>query len=87
MGHRHCFVSAEIIQVEVLRKLIFKRQHFFLCFNDSSRGNTAYLLQTNAGKIPVYCHMTSHGIGGCGGGGWTLVMKIDGYKVRHNNAI
>lgn len=45
-----------------------------------SRGNTAYMLQTNTGKIPVYCHMTSHGIGGCGGGGWTLVMKIDGHK-------
>jgi len=29
----------------------------------------------------VYCHMTSYGIGGCGGGGWTLVMKTDGHKV------
>lgn len=48
--------------------------------NGRSRGNTAYVLQTNTGKIPVYCHMTSHGIGGCGGGGWTLVMKIDGHK-------
>jgi len=25
--------------------------------------------------------MTSHGLGACGGGGWTLVMKIDGSKV------
>jgi len=24
--------------------------------------------------------MTSHGIGACGGGGWTLVMKTDGHK-------
>ncbi|XP_078381305.1 uncharacterized protein LOC144664055 isoform X3 [Oculina patagonica] len=43
-----------------------------------SRGNAAYMLRTDVGKIPVYCHMTS--IGACGGGGWTLVMKIDGHK-------
>ena len=35
----------------------------------------------HSGKVPVYCHMTSHGLGACGGGGWTLVMKIDGSKV------
>ena len=29
----------------------------------------------------MYCHMTSAGLGACGGGGWTLVMKIDGSKV------
>jgi len=44
------------------------------------RVNKAYVLQTDSGKIPVYCHMTSHGIGACGGGGWTLVMKTDGRK-------
>ena len=27
----------------------------------------------------TYCHMEN--IEGCGGGGWTLVMKIDGAKV------
>ncbi|KAL9953886.1 hypothetical protein ACROYT_G041359 [Oculina patagonica] len=48
--------------------------------NHKSRGNKAYLLQTNSGKISVYCHMTSHGIGACGGGGWTLVMKTDGQR-------
>ena len=36
----------------------------------------------DTGKLPVYCHMTAAGIGrACGGGGWTLVMKIDGRKV------
>ena len=25
--------------------------------------------------------MSNHGLGACGGGGWTLVMKIDGHKV------
>ncbi|KAL9980366.1 hypothetical protein ACROYT_G008941 [Oculina patagonica] len=32
----------------------------------------------NGTKIEVYCHMTI--IPGCGEGGWTLVMKIDGTK-------
>lgn len=45
-----------------------------------SAGNKAYSLNTRGGKIPVYCHMTRNGIGKCGGGGWTLVMKIDGHK-------
>ena len=31
--------------------------------------------------VPVYCHMTSSGIGACGGSGWSLAMKIDGEKV------
>jgi len=29
-------------------------------------------------KIPVYCHMGNFG---CGDGGWTPAMKIDGIKV------
>ena len=46
-----------------------------------SKGNTAYLLDVGSTKVPVYCHMTTHGLDACGGGGWTLVMKIDGSKV------
>lgn len=34
-----------------------------------------------SGKVSVYCHMSSQGLGSCSGGGWTLVMKIDGRKV------
>ena len=37
--------------------------------------------------IPVYCHMGNFG---CGGGGWTLAMKINGNKVQistHNNVL
>ena len=41
----------------------------------------------DVGKIPVYCQMTSHGIGARGGGGWTLVMKIDGHKVKCDDDI
>ena len=33
----------------------------------------------DSGKVQVYCHMAE--IPGCDGGGWTLVMKINGSKV------
>ena len=51
--------------------------------HDLIRGkdNKAYILQVGSVKIPVYCHMTGVGLGACGGGGWTLVMKTDGTKV------
>jgi len=45
-----------------------------------SQVNKAYFLQIGSRKIPVYCHMSNYGIGACGGGGWTMVMKIDGQK-------
>ncbi|XP_022805567.1 uncharacterized skeletal organic matrix protein 5-like, partial [Stylophora pistillata] len=45
---------------------------------DSSEGNRAYSLTVGSVSLPVYCHMTS--LGACGGGGWTLVMKINGNK-------
>jgi len=35
-------------------------------------------LKFGSQQIPVYCHM---GDFGCGDGGWTLAMKIDGTKV------
>ena len=40
-----------------------------------------------SGKVPVYCHMSRHGLGACGGGGWTLVMKTDGNKVSRDNQL
>ena len=48
------------------------------------QGNKAYLLQMPSGKVPVYCHMSEHGLGACGGGGWTLVIKTDGSKVSRD---
>ncbi|XP_078351691.1 uncharacterized protein LOC144636371 isoform X1 [Oculina patagonica] len=47
--------------------------------NNMSKGNKAYPLKVGSATIPVYCHMTDD-LGACGGGGWTLVMKIDGSK-------
>ena len=48
----------------------------------SSLSNGAYKLKNNESleEYQVYCHMTE--ITGCGSGGWTLVMKIDGEKVK-----
>ena len=43
-------------------------------------GNKAYPLKLGSLVLPVYCHMTDD-LGACGGGGWTLAMKIDGNKV------
>ena len=43
--------------------------------------NKAYLLNVESKQIPVYCHMEATELGACGGGGWTLVMKIDGKQV------
>ena len=40
-----------------------------------------------SGKVPVYLHMTRHGLGACGGGGWTLIMKTDGNKVSYDNQL
>ena len=38
-----------------------------------------YTLMLGSRNIPVYCFM---GDFGCGSGGWTLVMKTDGTKVK-----
>ena len=37
-----------------------------------------YTLKFDSYKFSVYCHM---GDFGCGDGGWTMAMKIDGTKV------
>lgn len=49
-----------------------------LCFR--AEGNRAYPLKMKNVILPVYCHLTDD-LGACGGGGWTLVMKIDGKEV------
>ncbi|CAB3998900.1 Hypothetical predicted protein, partial [Paramuricea clavata] len=51
---------------------------------NGSLSNGIYKLKYNdsSEEYPVYCHMTA--IPGCGGGGWTLVMKVDGNKNDFN---
>ena len=43
-----------------------------------------YTLILGSRSIPMYCHM---GDFGCGGGGWTLVMKTDGTKVKEGKFV
>ncbi|XP_078351789.1 putative skeletal organic matrix protein 5 [Oculina patagonica] len=47
--------------------------------NNVSEGNKAYPLKVGSATVSVYCHLTAD-LGSCGGGGWTLVMKINGSK-------
>ncbi|XP_028415955.1 uncharacterized skeletal organic matrix protein 5-like [Dendronephthya gigantea] len=51
---------------------------------NSSQTNGVYEIKNNISleEYRVYCHMNP--IPGCGGGGWTLVMKIDGNKNDFN---
>lgn len=51
---------------------------------DSQRSyrDKAYPLHVGGRQISIYCHMTP--LEGCGGGGWTMVMKIDGTKENFN---
>ena len=51
-----------------------------------SEGNRGHMLKLGSSVLPVYCHMTND-LGACGGGGWTLVMKIDGNQVILNVSI
>ena len=48
-------------------------------FSLGSRRSQVYPLMFGSQKIPVLCHMRNFG---CGDGGWTLAMKIDGEKVN-----
>ena len=51
----------------------------FLYIDERWAKSQVYTLMLGSRNIPVYCHM---GDLGCGGGGWTLVMKTDGTKVK-----
>ena len=46
-------------------------------FSIRSRRSEVYPLIFGSQKIPVFCHMENFG---CGGGEWTLAMKINGAK-------
>ena len=59
----------------------------FLClffFPNSSSKSQVYELMFGLQKVSVYCHMENFG---CGDGGWTLAMKVDGTKVTSRLAL
>ena len=57
---------------------------FNIIYLFSSTADGVYYLMSNEDFeiYPVYCHMTNLS-DKCGGGGWTLVMKLDRDKVKH----
>ena len=55
--------------------------HDCLPFLNRSFLSRVYKITFGSQELPVYCHM---GDFGCGDGGWTMVMKIDGSKVSQN---
>ena len=88
-GSWHLYTSLGYMERKELQKWnqnkvrainLLKIDNIFYCFI-SGIENKAYILKVGSVKIPVYCHMTSVGLGACGGGGWTLDMTTDGTKV------
>ena len=61
--------------------ILFQFTSFIVFFR--SLGNGVYQLNyvNSPDKYQVYCHMTE--INGCEGKAWTLVMKMDGAKVKN----
>ena len=53
--------------------------YVFIMIFFRSKVNSAYLLKVGSRKTAVFCHMTS--LGACGGGGWTLTIKMNGTQV------
>ena len=56
----------------------------FLSIGERTAKSQVYTLMLGSRNIPVYCVM---GDFGCGSGGWTLVMKTDGTKVKDGGEI
>ena len=48
-------------------------------YSDAKDGAYQIKTVTTSNNIRVYCQMTS--LAGCAGGGWTMVMKVNGSKV------
>ena len=57
---------------------VIKPDSHYFHFRSSTKSQV-YTLKFGSQKIPVYCHMGNFG---CGDGGWTLAMKINGAKVK-----
>ena len=53
---------------------------FLICLFNRTSVRSVVTLQVDEKPISVLCHM---GDFGCGDGGWTPVMKIDGNKVNN----
>ena len=66
-------------QVQYMFCFTFTLRSIMVSFSLSTDG--AYtIFDGTANEARVFCDMTGS-LTGCGGGGWTLVMRIDGHKV------
>ena len=61
-----------------MKLLLHDRVNGSLIMLNRSNASQLVILDLDAKPTTVLCHM---GDFGCGDGGWTPVMKIDGYKV------
>ena len=77
----NCSVCVNTTRI-IIPKIIFEIP-FLRLFSTFNRLNESQLvmLDIESKLTSVFCHM---GDFGCGDGGWTPVMKIDGNKVRQN---
>ena len=68
----------------VKTKYIVSLSFAYFFFPNSSSKSQVYELMFGSQKVSVYCHIENFG---CGDGGWTLAMKIDGTKVTSRLAL
>ena len=79
-----CFVSPLSIYLSFTRhhlyawNRLYLNKPFRLFSSNRSSKSQVYTLIFGSQKVPLFCHMGNFG---CGDGGWTLAMKIDGTKV------
>ena len=69
------FISSSLISPSLFSLLIV----FFLFWFERSNVSGVVTLLVDSQPLSVFCHMGNFG---CGDGGWTPVMKIDGRKVH-----
>ncbi|XP_046853396.1 uncharacterized protein LOC124446603 [Xenia sp. Carnegie-2017] len=79
-------LKSELTQVKETMRIMQKENKIYTSCKDTnmktgSKKHGSYKIKiAESGFANVYCHMTS--LPGCSEGGWTLVMKIYGLKVR-----
>ena len=78
------YIVLESLSNTTIRNFVAISLFNIICLLFSSASDGVYYLKLNKNSeiYPVYCHMSSLSTK-CGGGGWTLVMKLDRDKVEY----
>ena len=69
------------IEQEIAQRITTACFISILLFRSLTNGVYRLKYKDSPDEYQVYCHMSE--IGGCEGKGWTLVMKMDGTKVKN----